>query len=137
MKTYTYTFSDGTINKTEVNDDLYAILKELDRKEKNSNKRETRRHISLDYLNGFGIDVEAPDSDPLAILIESAKKIKKPGKKVKTALSELSPQQHKLLNDVYIKKLPMVELADQEGVSDGVIRQRMFRIISHLRNILL
>jgi RNA polymerase sigma factor (sigma-70 family) len=136
MKTYTYYFVDGTVNAIEISDEWFDILTAMDKRERLNDRQNTRRHVSLDYMNTFDLDVEDEGGDPLVILIKQAEE-KKLKKRLNGALAELLPEQHQLLTDVYVKNLSMVEIAEREKVKDGVIRQRMFRIIAHLRNVLI
>ena len=55
MKNYTYKFADGMKSVVEVDDELYGILIEMDRQEKYGNRRETRRHVSLETLTEMGL----------------------------------------------------------------------------------
>jgi RNA polymerase sigma-70 factor (ECF subfamily) len=54
---YTYKFVDGVENDVEVSEELLALLNEFDRQEKKNDRRETRRHVSMDKLAGLGIGV--------------------------------------------------------------------------------
>ena len=58
MKTISYTFADGTVSEHEVSDELSAAIAEMETQERRNNKRETRRHTSLDYLSDKGIDLD-------------------------------------------------------------------------------
>ncbi|GHU98395.1 hypothetical protein FACS1894211_02070 [Clostridia bacterium] len=53
-----YTFATKETVEVEVNDELAQEIKELDRKEYNSNKKETRRHCSADaHFEKFGFEI--------------------------------------------------------------------------------
>jgi hypothetical protein len=53
-----YTFATRDTVEIEVNDDWAKELKEIDRKEYNSNKKETRRHCSADaHFEKFGFEI--------------------------------------------------------------------------------
>ena len=71
MQTIKYTFADGTTSEIEVTDEFYTLYAELVQQEKRNHWKETRRHISLDYLNENGIDFESPAADPLSVLLRS------------------------------------------------------------------
>ena len=49
----------------KVSDEFYTLYAELVQQEKRNHWKETRRHISLDYLNENGIDFESPAADLL------------------------------------------------------------------------
>ena len=63
MQTIRYIFSDGTTSEIEVTDEFYTLYAELVQQEKRNHWKETRRHISLEYLNENGIDFESPATD--------------------------------------------------------------------------
>ena len=65
MQTIKYIFADGTTSEIEVTDEFYALYAELVQQEKRNHWKETRRHISLDYLNENGIDFASPAADLL------------------------------------------------------------------------
>lgn len=50
MQTIRYIFSDGTTSEIEVTDEFYTLYAELVQQEKRNHWKETRRHISLNYL---------------------------------------------------------------------------------------
>lgn len=61
MKNYTYKFADGMKSVVEVDDELYGILIEMDRQEKYGNRRETRRHVSLETLTEMNVEPSYTD----------------------------------------------------------------------------
>ena len=62
MQKIKYEFADGTTSEIEVTDELYALHLELVQQEKRNHWKETRRHISLNYLteNGIGLRTKPP-----------------------------------------------------------------------------
>lgn len=71
MQTIKYTFADGTTSEIEVTDEFYTLHLQLLQEEKRNHWKETRRHISLNYLTENGIDFESPAADPLSALLQS------------------------------------------------------------------
>ena len=63
MQTIKYRFADGTTSEIEVTDEFYTLYAELVQQEKRNHWKETRRHISLEYLNENGIDFASPATD--------------------------------------------------------------------------
>lgn len=63
MQTIKYIFADGTISEIEVTDEFYTIYAELMQQEKRNHWKETRRHVSLNYLLENGIDFESPAAE--------------------------------------------------------------------------
>lgn len=126
-----YTFSDGTSKDIEVSEEFYIQYSELVQQEKRSHWRETRRHVSLDYLAERNIELVSPDSDPLdrAIELEDTEKLDK-------ALACLSPSQRELLEKVFFDNLPITKIAKAEGVGKSAIANRLARIYEKLKKLL-
>ena len=91
MQTIKYIFADGTTSEIEVTDEFYTLYAELVQQEKRNHWKETRRHISLDYLNENGIDFESPAADPLSVLLRSEDE-----ERIHKAMSALSDKQKRL-----------------------------------------
>ena len=95
MQTIKYRFADGTASEIEVTDEFYTLYAELVQQEKRNHWKETRRHISLDYLNENGIDFESPAADPLSVLLRNEDE-----ERIHKALSALSDKQKRLVQAV-------------------------------------
>ena len=132
MKTIQYKFNDGSIKQVSVTDELYALHLELLQEEKRNHWRETRRHISLEYLMEQGVDIADHDSgDPLSALIE-----KTDDERIKTALSYLSDKQRSLIEKVFYNDLSLREIARQTGVSHQALSQQLATICKKLKKFL-
>ena len=132
MKTIQYKFNDGTTKEINVTDELYALHLELLQEEKRNHWKETRRHISLDYLMEQGADIADHDSgDPLSALIE-----KTDDERIKTALSYLSDKQRSLIEKVFYNDLSLREIARQTGVSHQALSQQLATIYKKLKKFL-
>ena len=124
MKTYTYTFTDGTTSTAEVSDELFDALAYADWREKYDDKRETRRHISLDYLNDNGIDFETKRGNPLNIMLA----LEKQAEYDRLLASVLKPKQIRLYKMITVEGYKEKEIADLEGVSQQAISKRFVTI---------
>jgi hypothetical protein len=73
-----YTFATRDTVEIEVNDGLGKEIKELDQKEYNSNKKETRRHCSADaHYEKFGFEIaDKTDFVEKFLTVEFWKRIK-------------------------------------------------------------
>lgn len=132
MKTIQYKFNDGSIKEISVTDELYALHLELLQEEKRNHWKETRRHISLDYLMEQGADIaDHRDGDPLSALIE-----KTDDEKLKNALSYLSDKQRSLIEKVFYNDLSLREIARQTGVSHQALSQQLATIYRKLKKLL-
>lgn len=131
MKTIQYKFNDGTTKEISITDELYALHLELLQEEKRNHWKETRRHISLDYLMEQGADFADGDGDPLSALIE-----KTDDEKLKTALSFLSDKQRALIEKVFYNDLSLREIARQTDVSHQALSQQLATIYKKLKKFL-
>ena len=132
MKTIQYKFNDGTTKEISVTDELYALHLELLQEEKRNHWKETRRHISLDYLMEQGADIADHDSgDPLSALIE-----KTDDERIKNALSYLSDKQRSLIEKVFYNDLSLREIARQTGISHQALSQQLATIYKKLKKFL-
>ena len=132
MKTIQYKFNDGTTKEISVTDELYALHLELLQEEKRNHWKETRRHISLEYLMEQGVDIADHDSgDPLSALIE-----KTDDERIKTALSYLSDKQRSLIEKVFYNDMSLREIARQTGVSHQALSQQLATIYKKLKKLL-
>jgi len=129
MKTITYTFADGTQSAVEVNDELGAAIAETEQAEKRNHWRETRRHVSMDYLSDNGIDIEDTDGgDALSALIE-----KEDGQEFDEMLSSaLKPKQIEMLKMIW-DGYSVKEIAEREGVSHQAISKQLKNILEKLK----
>lgn len=125
-----YEFVTGKVLKIEVEDALGEVLLDLDRQEKNNDRRETRRHTSLD-----GMDFEgewllaAEDTEEAALYRDDMGRLAQ-------ALGGLSPEQRELVLKVYFKKMRIVDIAREEGVGESAIRDRIRRIHKKMKKYL-
>ena len=131
MQTIKYTFADGTASEIEVTEEIYAVHIEMANEEKRNNKRETRRHISLNYLNELGIDFESNAADPLSALIR-----REDEERIHKAISRLSDKQQALLEKVFNQNMSLREIERQTGVTHQVLSKQIAVIYKKLRNFL-
>ena len=131
MAVIKYTFSDGTSKDIEVSEEFYIQYCELVQQEKRSHWRETRRHVSLDYLSELGVEFESPGADPLSCLIQ-----KEEEEKLEEALSFLLPKQRELLEKVFFDNVPITKIAKAEGVSKQAVHCRLIKIYARIKKFL-
>ena len=68
MPLITYKFADGHSEEIEVSDEVAAAFAQLEKYEKKVERKETRRHVSLNLLMENGYDFSADDTDILDVL---------------------------------------------------------------------
>lgn len=65
MPLITYKFADRHIEEIEVSEEVAAAFAQLEKHEKKIERKETRRHVSLNLLMENGFDFSADDTDIL------------------------------------------------------------------------
>ena len=75
MPLITYKFADGHTKEIEVSDEVAAAFAQLEKYEKKVERKETRRHVSLNLLMENGYDFSVDDTDILDILDKAGRTI--------------------------------------------------------------
>ncbi|MCL2798512.1 MAG: LuxR C-terminal-related transcriptional regulator [Firmicutes bacterium] len=128
MQVIRYEFADGTVSEIEVSDEFYAVHEEMVKAEKCNHWKNTRRHVSLTYLQEREIDIPAPDGDMLSALIHQEEK----EEYEKSIFSRLSEKQIELLKMVWAG-YSVTEIATHEGVTHQAISQRLETILKKIK----
>lgn len=131
MQTIKYVFADGTTSEIEVTDEIYALHLELVQQEKRNHWRETRRHISLNYLSDKGIDIESNAADPLDDCEQRDNE-----ERLHNAIKHLSDKQRELAQKVFYDGMTLTAIAKEKGVSQPAITQQLATVIKKLKKLL-
>lgn len=131
MQKITYEFNDGTKQTITVTDEFYNQYQALVRQEKHNTKRETRRHISLNYLNDSGIDFADDTMDPCMLFLQ-----KEQNTKIKHLFSKLKDKQKILLYQVVFENKSLHEIARKTGISHQALSQQLATIFKKLKKFL-
>lgn len=123
-----YRFCDGKIAECEVSEEFAAEYAELEHKEKLTERKETRRHQSLDKSMEHGWDIADQSAD--VVLQAEAEEDKK---RLYDAILKLPKEQRKLLEEVYFQDIPQTELAKRDGVTKTAVNNRLARILKKLK----
>ncbi len=130
MQTIKYMFADGTTSEIEVSDEFYTLHLQLLQAEKRNHWKETRRHISLNYLNELGVDFEDGNADPLSALIRQ-----EDDERIHKAIAGLSDKQRVLVEKVFYENMSLREIAKQTGVSHQALSQQLSTIYKKLKKL--
>ena len=131
MQTIKYRFADGTTSEIEVKDEFYTLYAELVQQEKRNYWKETRWHISLNYLIENGIDFASPAADLLSVLIQQEDE-----KQIHSAMAMLSDKQKDLAEKVFFKGMTLTAIAKEKGVSQPAITQQLATVLKKLKKLL-
>lgn len=126
-----YEFVTGETIELDVTEDIGEIVIEIERDTYNSNRRETRRHNSLEEMHNQGLQFKDNDADILSIVEE-----KETNEGLYNVLDKLLPQQKELIFKVFFKDMSIIDIARSEGVSEAAIRNRLKKIYKKLKKIL-
>ena len=128
-----YEFLTGEKIEIEVSNRLGETILQIDNEIKSSNRRETRRHQSLNELNDKadlivdeGINIEENFSQKLEM------------DKLYAAISKLKPSEQELIHKLYLDKQPMTqaEYSKIKKTSVGSIKMQVQRIKAKLKKLL-
>lgn len=128
MKKIRYVFRDGAVSEVEVGDKFYAVYEAMDKEDKLRERRETRRHISLESLEESGFDISDKDS-----LFTGIDEEKSETERLYEAMSKLLPSQRELINKIYYEGKTSANIAAEEGVGKSAVSNRLKRIFAVLR----
>ena len=131
MSKIKYEFADGTTSEIEVTDELYALHLELVQQEKRNHWKETRRHISLNYLTENGIDFEDKAADSLSAYLR-----REDDERIHNAITKLLPEQQALIKKIFYEGKTITEIAKAENVGKSAIANRLTRIYIKIKKFL-
>ncbi|CAH0435471.1 RNA polymerase subunit sigma-70 [Clostridium neonatale] len=127
----TYEFVTGEKIEIEVNEDIANISIEIEKKIYKSERRETRRHNSIDSMEEEGFQFEDINDD-IEVKVEEAETTDE----IKNAIKTLIPNQQDLIEKIFYKDMKIVDIAEYEGVTEAAIRNRLNKIYKKLKKIL-
>ncbi len=131
MKTITYKFADGTTSKVEVSDEIYALCEEMEIEEKSSERRETRRHVSMESLVEMNLEPTVTDEYFKNEVFKDME-----SERLQQAISQLLPSQIALLKRVFYEGESITEIAKNDGIAVCSVSNRLARIYKKLKKFL-
>lgn len=126
-----YQFVTGETVEIKVSERIGKVLIAIDKDMQNSDRRETRRHNSIDALAEQGIQV-LDNSIELTSAIEA----RETKEALHDALNKLLPQQRELIQKVFFAGKSISEIAREEGVYESAIRNRLSKTIKRMKKFL-
>lgn len=126
-----YEFLNGETVEIEVSDSLGEISVEIDRTIYNSDRRETRRHNSIDNLAETGLQFSDKRNNVEEVVWRG-----EDHELLHKAISMLLPQQQKLVRQVFFEERSMADIAREEGVTGKAIQDRVNKIKIRLKKII-
>lgn len=126
-----YEFVTGEIVEIEVPEDITKVSIEIDRDIYNHNRKETRRHNSIDYMEDAGLQFEDNSVD-IVVDLEQKEVIDE----IEQALDILLSEQKELIEKVFYKNMKIVDIAAASGVTEAAVRNRLKKIYKKLKKVL-
>jgi len=120
-----YEFVNET-KEIDVADEYGAIVKDLNRQEYNNQKKETRRHCTIEKSLEFG-------TIPSGFDLERDYLRKEEMKKLNAALDTLTADQKDLVRRVFFNDQPLKEIAAEYGVKYQSLQDRLETILKKLK----
>lgn len=130
MKKISYEIN-GTRVEVEVTDEFAALYEQMDEEEKRVNRKETRRHQSLETLVEGGFQIADPDSDIEETLIKQHDI-----DRLYRALAVLTDDQKWLVEQVFYCGRKQSEIAVELGVCKQALNNRITRVIKKIKKFL-
>lgn len=125
-----YEFVDGDV-ELEVSDEWASVLAELDRLERNNDKKEKRRHYSLEARTYEGAYYAVEDKG-ISALFEGLGD----AERLNEALTHLSSKQQDLIRAIYFEWISVSKYADIMGISQPAISQQLKTVYKKLKKFL-
>ncbi len=126
-----YKFVTGEDVSIEVYGEFEEIMLELNNNLKNNNRKETRRHESLDLLDK---DIKSMDitADILGDVCRNLDK-----DKLYDAIAKLKSEEQELIHKLYLNEHPMTQAkyAEMLGVTENAVRKRLTKIKIKLKKL--
>lgn len=128
-----YEFVTGEEVEIEVSNDFGITMLQIETKNKNSNRRESRRHQSLTEIQD---NSEVLVDDSVNIEDDFLKTVDLDN--LRQAISQLKPQEQVLIHRLYLDKHPMTqaEYARRKNISESVIWKKVQRIRNKLKKLI-
>ena len=127
MKTVTYKFCSGKSKIIEVEDCWAEAIFELNRRDHNNQRTETRYHKAYsEWIDGL------EDKN----IVEETVLRREQNKMLEYVLAKLKPEQSALLREIYIQGVKMAEIARRLGISEVAVLHRRDRALAKLKKFL-
>lgn len=126
----------------EVTDEVAEVFYELEKYEQKANRKETRRHVSLDMLQECGFEFADPESD-IEVIFENreqeqesmmleTERLKRKQKWLESRLTARQSQAYFMFKYLNMKK---VDIAEEMDVTEGAVRKLILKAEGNLEKL--
>lgn len=126
-----YFFSDGHVEQIEVSEEFSVQYAEMERHDHLTERKETRRHQSLDKSLEHGFDIPDPNAD-----VQSQAERNEEWLLLLNALSQLTDKQRVILVKHAVDKLSFREIGDKLGLHKDTVREHYLAAIKKMKKVL-
>lgn len=126
-----YRFADGTRKEIEVTEELAAEYEEMEHREYLINRKETRRHQSLDKSLEHGFDVP----DPQANVSEEIER-RELSEEIRKALETLAEKQRIVFELRVSERLTFRAIGERMGLGTYTVRDYFYNAVKKLKKFL-
>lgn len=123
-----YTFADGHTEEIEVTEAFAAEYAEMEHREYLTNRKETRRHQSLDKSMEHGFDI--PD---LTVDIQAEVERRELSGQLKIALHTLTDRQRAVFLRYALDGLSFRAIGEEMSIAKNVVREHYYAAIKKLK----
>lgn len=131
MSIIIYRFADGTISEVEVTEEFAAQYAETEHREYLVNRKETRRHQSLNKSMEHGFDI----ADPSVDIFKEVER-RQQSEQIRNALHTLTDKQRTVFLLYALEGLSFREIGDKLGLHKDTVREHYLSAIKKLKKIL-
>ena len=122
-----YQFVNGDVSEIEVDDALGEVLLDLDRQENNNNRKETRRHYSLESRIYEGEDYAAEDENICSFGNSET---------IRSAMQKLTFRQRMCVYAYFFEGKKYTEIAGELGIHESTVRESVRSALKKLEKFL-
>lgn len=120
-----------TTRTIEISNEMGTVIIEMNHDERNTTRKETRRHVSFEAYDLSGDRLKSADGNPEDIVCH-----KEEIHALYRAISTLNENQKKLIYRVFWLNESQYDIAREEGVSRTAIHNRLQRIFKKMKKTL-
>mgnify|MGYP001057377563 CR=1 FL=1 len=142
MKTIIYKFANGHKEELQVTDEVAEVFYELEKYEQRVNRKETRRHISLDMLQEAGFEFADLESDIESICVSQeqeqestqleCERLERKQKWLESRLTVRQAQAYFMFKYLNMKK---GDVAEEMDVTEGAVRKLILKAEGNLEKL--
>ena len=122
------------IVEVEVDDYFSEVIRDIEKKEFDRNRTETRRHNSYSDTNDKSSTLDSEIDIEETVIEQIMRSLEMEA--LNNAISALNESQQQLIRAIYFENISVSEYAAQQGVSQSAISQRLATAIKKLKKFL-